>query len=200
MSQEFCLRFRMLDTLLFLSHQKSLTYLLLVMTNLKFYFVVTKDMWDKSSQGLLLKCPFDYNETENQCLNSGVLWVSASICCIHDINESIRDKIFPCNDTFWQKVKDYEGCKCSRVSPSIEMWGRSCPCTHIFSLIALYSISTVVFSISMISTLTFPFQSPVNGRPESNSFGNRRYQTLCGSFWWRPVWRKTCKSPVISMF
>ena len=47
----------MLDTLLLLSHQKSLTYLLLVMTNLKFYFVVTKDMWDKSSQGLLWKCP-----------------------------------------------------------------------------------------------------------------------------------------------
>ena len=88
----------------------------------------------------------------------------------------------------------------SLLGDNIEKWRRSCPCTHIFSLIALYSISTVVFSISMDSTLTFPFQSPVNGWPESNSFGDRRYQTLCGSFWWRPIWRKTCKSPVISVF
>ena len=193
-----------------MSHQKSLTFLLLVMTNLKFDFVVTKDMWDKKvHKDFLLKCPFDCNETENQCLNSGVPWVSASICCTHEVNETIRDKIFPCNDTFWQKLKVYGDCKCSRVSPrrkplvsahSIEKWRRSCPCTCIFSLIALYSISTVVFSISMLSTLTFPFQSPVNGWPESNSFGDRRYQTLCGSFWWRPVWRKTCKSPIISMF
>lgn len=60
---------------------------------------------------------------------------------------------------------------------------------HIFfsSPIALYSISTVVFSINMVSILTSPFQHPVNGRLESNRFGDRRYQTLCGSFWWRSV-------------
>ena len=123
--------------------------------------------------------------------------------------QNIVSTVPSCNDTFWQQLKDYEDYKCSWVSPrrkplgsacNIEMWRRSCPCTHIFSLIALYSISTVVFSISMVSTLTFPFQSPVNGWPESNSFGDRRYQTLCGSFWRRPVWRKTCKSLVISMF
>lgn len=56
-----------------------------------------------------------------------------------------------------------------------------------FPPVALYSVFTVVFNINMVSVLISPFQSPISGRPESNSFGNRRYQTLCGSFWWRPV-------------
>lgn len=69
-----------------------------------------------------------------------------------------------------------------------------------FSPLALYSISTAVFSIKMVSILTSPFQSLIIDWPESNSSGNRRYQTLRGSLWWRPVWRKTCKSPVISVY
>lgn len=46
----------------------------------------------------------------------------------------------------------------------------------------------------MVNILTSPFQSPIISRLESHSFGDRRYQTLCGSFWWRPVWTKTCES------
>lgn len=127
----------------------------------------------------------------------------APICCTQGVNGNIRDKFSHAINTFWQRLRVIKSISASKSFLGVKADGK-CPQVRnvkgIFALVylfflpvTLYSISTVVFNTNMCSILTSPFQSLIIGWPESNSFGNRRYQTLRGSFWWGPVWTKTCE-------